>query len=412
MNQGHKVFTLGTHRTRSPSETHRLIQPYLRRAGITRVADITGLDIPNVPTVLVTRPNGRSLSVAQGKGITLEAAKVSGIMEAFEQFHAENVELPVRLARVGALVEAEGVVDLAALPRFPRVSGELVSETRMLWIEAEDLLGGSSKWVPYELVHLDMTLPLPEGTGHFPLSSNGLASGNDVTEATVHALCELIERDARTLFFLGDGLRSDALRLDLSTVEDSDCQRVIGRFQDKELRVAVWDVTSDIPVACFVCALLERDDNPFRRVPLALGSGCHLDRNVALLRALTEAAQTRLTNIAGSRDDTSAAALESARSAELQGQARELLNRASATRPMGSVPHSSTPSVGADLSMLLDALRGAHLTEFLRVDLSREGWPISVVRVIVPGLEFLIDMPGYQPSERGLRALQARACES
>jgi len=78
----------GAFRGRNAAETLDLLQPFLRRAGITRVAVVHGLDVVPIPVVMVTRPLSSSLSVTQGKGVTLEQAKVSGIMEAIEHFHA------------------------------------------------------------------------------------------------------------------------------------------------------------------------------------------------------------------------------------------------------------------------------------------------------------------------------------
>ena len=85
-----KVFFTGTHRVRPPEETYEAIRPLLRDFGITRLADVTGLDIIGIPVVMAVRPLGTTLSVAQGKGATLLLAKVSGAMEAIEFWHAEN----------------------------------------------------------------------------------------------------------------------------------------------------------------------------------------------------------------------------------------------------------------------------------------------------------------------------------
>ena len=65
------------------------IHPRLGELGITRVANVTGLDNLGVPVVMACRPMARTLSVFQGKGLTLVAARVSGEMEANESFHAE-----------------------------------------------------------------------------------------------------------------------------------------------------------------------------------------------------------------------------------------------------------------------------------------------------------------------------------
>ena len=89
-----KRFFLGTHRTATPEETLERIRPYLRRCGITRLADVTGLDRIGIHTVLAHRPNSPSLSNSAGKGFSLTAATVSAAMEGIEVYHAEALALP------------------------------------------------------------------------------------------------------------------------------------------------------------------------------------------------------------------------------------------------------------------------------------------------------------------------------
>ncbi|HKU41984.1 MAG TPA: YcaO-like family protein [Polyangiales bacterium] len=398
----------GCHREREPAATLAEVKPFLSQVGITRVADVTGLDYPGIPTVMVVRPNARSLSVTQGKGLTLEIAKASGVMEAIEHAHAEEPAIPLLLARLGRV--SESVCDVGGLPAFPRAWGALDAETRLLWTEAEDIPAAKVRLVPFEMVHLDFTLPLPEGTGHFPISSNGLASGNSLGEATVHALLELIERDARTCFFLRPQAAWQERRLALETVDDDACATLIERLRCAGLSVAAWDMTTDIDIASVLVGVLEREDNAFRRVPLAYGSGTSSDRRLALLRALTEAAQIRLTNIVGARDDTLPEHLETTKTIERQAEHRCLLREQPATgRSFQSVPHRVFDSFEAELIYACERLQGCGMSQVLRVNLSRQGWPVSVVRMIVPGLEAHIDMPDYRPGNRALRILQGEA---
>ena len=162
--------------------------------GITRIADVTGLDNIDIPVVMVCRPNSRSVSVSQGKGSTLAAARASGLMESVEGFHAEHVLLPLRVA---CLRDMQQLVQIAALNSMPTVEDSpFHPDYPITWIESEDLVTGQSLWLPYEMVHTNYTYPRPSGSGCFPASSNGLASGNNIVEATVHGICEVIERDA------------------------------------------------------------------------------------------------------------------------------------------------------------------------------------------------------------------------
>src|SRR5204862_1033387 len=96
-------YSFGTRRAVSPIETLRRIRPRLRAAGITRLADVTGLDWIGVPVYQAIRPNSRTLSASQGKGLTPAQAKVSALMESLELFHAEELRLPTVRATVGTL---------------------------------------------------------------------------------------------------------------------------------------------------------------------------------------------------------------------------------------------------------------------------------------------------------------------
>ena len=193
-----KVHLDGTHRTAEPG---RALESGCRksvpRVGVTRVAVVTGLDVIGVPVVMVCRPNGRSLSVAQGKGVDLVAAKVSGIMEAVEAWHAENVLLPLRLATYNELRRVARVVDVEGIPRSPSSRFHPRSHDPL---DGDSVFSAERVWVPYECVHLDFRVPGPQGTGCFRATSAGLAAGNHLLEAVSHALCELVERDSFALW--------------------------------------------------------------------------------------------------------------------------------------------------------------------------------------------------------------------
>ncbi|WP_281262035.1 YcaO-like family protein [Azospirillum thermophilum] len=296
-----KAHTTGTHRVMAPEQTLARVQPFLPVMGITRVANVTGLDTVGIPVVMVTRPNSRSISVSQGKGVTLAAAKASGVMESIESYHAERITLPLKFASFEELRWTHPVVDV---DRLPRLAGSAYTpHTPILWIEGEDLIGGGPRWVPFEMVHLNFAAPMAPGQGCFMAGSNGLASGNHRLEAVSHAITELVERDATTLWHLSGPAAQAASRIALDSVEDPVCRSLLDRFDSAGIEVGVWEITSDIGLPAFLCRIVEREELPQHSVRPATGMGCHVSREVALSRALTEAAQSRLTFIAGARDD-------------------------------------------------------------------------------------------------------------
>jgi YcaO-like protein with predicted kinase domain len=399
-----KLFRHGTDRAITPAATLERLSPFLDDFGITRVADVTGMDCIGIPTVMVVRPNSRSISVSQGKGVSLVTAKVSGIMESIEQFHAERVLLPLRLGNLREIAVLGSVAEVEQLSAFVR---PFDASQRILWISGSDLATGSAVWVPFEAIHLDLRLPLPPGSGYFLSGSNGLASGNHWLEAISHGLCELIERDALSLFLQSDAHYQAIRRLNLETVDDPICLELLEKYERASISVSVWDITSDLGIPCFLCWILEAKDDTFRPVGLAQGAGCHPTRAIALSRALTEAAQSRVTRIVGSRDDIQPRHLKELRAPDAVDQYRTQMARtAGHGRKFQAVPSYVFETFDEDVSLLLERAQAAGVKQVISVDLSPGDYPFHVVRVLAPGLEGPAYLPGYR---RGKRAAEHQA---
>jgi ribosomal protein S12 methylthiotransferase accessory factor len=372
--------------------------------GITRVANVTGLDTVGIPVVMVCRPNSRSIAVAQGKGLTLAAAKASGLMEAMEGYHAERIALPLKLASFEELRYTHNVADLSLLPL--RTSGIFHPNLPLLWIEGYDLLADERVWIPYELVHLNHTVPFPPGTGCFVASSNGLASGNHWLEALSHGICEVVERDATALWILGGEAAHEKTRLDLDTVDDPDCRAVLEKYRRAGVDVAVWETTSDIGIPAFLGLITERTVSPLRPLPSVLGYGCHPARPIALLRALTEAAQSRLTYISGSRDDLGRDAFEVALSPKTAQSDRAFTQVRGPMRDFRAVPTFEGASFNEDVAWELARLRSAGIAHVIVVDLTKPELGVPVVRVVIPGLEPEDPISAHLPSPRARALLE------
>jgi len=379
-----KAYRLGTHRTIAPTETLERVRPLMARMGITRIANITGLDRIGVPVVMVCRPNSRSIAVSQGKGLDLAAAKASGLMEAVETFHAETITSSLKLGTCRELGRTHPLVDVAALPR-PKTSPYSDDEP-LLWIEGEDLISRSPCWVPYELVHTDYTMPRGPAHGYFLANTNGLASGNHMLEAISHGIHEVIERDASALW--RHTPRRSRRALNLETVDDHACRWILDQFTRADIAVKVWDTTSDVGIASFTCLVLGRDDDG---ADPEFAAGCHPARGIALLRALTEAAQARTTYIAGSRDDFWAEDYTPAQRARRLRECRSLMAADAATRGFHEVPTRDQDSIDADVTWALEHLRAVGIRQAVAVNLTKPELGIPVVRVLIPGLEGLDD---------------------
>ena len=330
--RGQKHYFGGTHRAVHPSVTIARVRELMPRMGITRVANVTGLDRIGIPVVMVCRPNARSLAVSQGKGIDLEAATASGLMEAAELFHAEHIELPLKLGSSSELSHSHAFVDVDRLPRV--AGGRFNRNLVLLWIEGIDLLSGEPRWLPFESVSTNFTLPPPPGSGCFDCSSNGLASGNTAVEATCHAICEIVERDATALWNrIAPGERAKT-GVNLESVSDEACREVLGKLEHADFDVAVWETTTDVGVPAFFSVIADRRNAISHH---GVGAGAHPAPEIALLRALTEAVQVRTTYISGTRDDLLPEEYGEQRRAGTRSIAARLLAEHSPVRDFGAI---------------------------------------------------------------------------
>ncbi|WP_344485181.1 YcaO-like family protein [Glycomyces endophyticus] len=344
--------------------------------GITRLADVTGLDVIGIPVVMSVRPLAATLSVSQGKGATLTHARVSAAMEAIELWHAEHA---VPTAERRGIAAAE--LDLPyAVTDLEQVDGSLLTDhTRLDWITAEVLTGGETL-VPRDSVRIGMTDTAWRGH-HLSSSSNGLASGNTVAEATVHALYEQIERDCTAA--LARRPVGERVVVAPDSVSDPHCADLIRLVRSAGGRLEITDASLERwrTVKCFTCCLWMPDMGT-----VFGGAGAHTSPEIALSRAVTEAAQSRLTFIAGTRDDLDPRVY--------RGETARPPRTVPQTTPWSEVAGESPPSAGTDdeeSDRLVELITAATGTAPMRVVLTGPdaAEDFAVVKTLSPGLAFL-----------------------
>jgi ribosomal protein S12 methylthiotransferase accessory factor len=392
----------GSYRSCDPARTVERISSRQREFGITRVANITGLDRIGIPVWIAVRPNSRSLSLSQGKGLTHDAARASALGESIEAYYAEQCASPVRIGRYADLrSEAGHVADVA---RLPRARNGLYSDQEAIpWVQSIDLTSGRQVWVPFEMVHADATVPRHPGSGCFVFSTNGLASGNTAAEAVFHGLCELIERDAMALWKMQSAEEQDRTRVCNSSIDDPVCAELIRQFEAAEIDPLIWDVTSDLGVAAFRVLIFDRwAQSELAVLPVAFGAGCHPERGVALTRALTEAAQSRLTLISGARDDFARRIYEEWKLTPEALAEHARLIRTPGERDWQAIPNRPFASTSDSLSRLIDLLDRENV-QICAIPLSPEGAPLHVVRTLAVGLEGPSSSPSWTPGARARR---------
>ena len=382
------------------ADTLARILPRMGDFGITRLADITGLDRIGLPVMLAVRPNARSIAISQGKGTTADHARASALMEAIEIWHAERITCPVRFASVDDLENAgEGLIDLSRLPPVP--GGPLPRTVRFHWIAAEELFSGDNRLVPYEMVHADYTHPVAQDARFFAASTNGLASGNHRLEAICHGICEVVERDALAVWHHLPQASQAASQVDPCSISDPGLLASVQRFRAAGFDLRIWDIAWDIQIPSFMCVVL---DGSAEGSHPGLGSGSHPDPVVAMHRALNEAAQTRLNYISGAREDLFEGEFNDETLNDRIAAFRALPTQDAPARAFDANAGIRAGTLEEMLDWLKDRLKAAGIHEIAVTDLTQAAHGIPVVRVIIPGLEAPHDDAAYVPGPRAKAA--------
>ena len=375
-------------RSVAPEVTLGRARRMARSLGITRVTDTTRLDRVGLPVYASIRPGAMpgSLCVNAGKGLRSVEAEVGAHMEAIELALAEPGASGVRVLRRTARDVLDGrrrpdaILDLC-----PKIGRVVSLDAPLDCVEARDIATGQKALVPAELVFVPYA-PHARFRPIFGSSSNGLSSGNTVEEATVHGLAEVIERDISSF----QAVRDTSVAVDLDTV-DGPAREVADVVLRSGLELYVRAAPNVFGIPYFFAVI----NDPDALAPHLLngGYGCHPHRSVAFVRAVAEAAQSRLSFIHGGRDD-----LEDTHDRYAhwtRARKRQLVERAVERAARGArVGYHELPDHSRDVrtvavarDLLLGRLAECGMRRAYRVVLSRPAHSLKVTKVIVPGLE-------------------------
>jgi ribosomal protein S12 methylthiotransferase accessory factor YcaO len=404
----------GTSRIQPPEKTLLAVEGITGKIGVTRIGNITHLDRLGIPNYSVVLPGTEDyIWVYSGKGFTMKQARTSGLMEAIERYSSlpGSYERPLirgsyfELSKRYNILSPDDVCEPLSVPYR--------DDMIMDYIEGLDL-------VSYEQILVPAALALFRYTQHgkavnpFSFShTNGLASGNVLEEAICHALCEVIERDASSLAELRSSafpfhlikiltnkfkesgyaineIASDAMvdepnlfpMLDLEGDIFQPARNLVDKFKAANISLIIKEITSDVGISTFNAASVEWLTQNYGY--LAEGTGTHPDARIALVRAITELAQTRAANIQGARDDLRKINYVGENSEDKRSW--QFLNSDSKVRLSG-VKSYYNQNILDDIRLILNQLKAVGLKKAIVVDLTVPWIEIPVVRAIVPGLE-------------------------
>lgn len=368
-------------RTASPDKVLSLVRPFAESLGITRVTESTRLDRIGIPVFSAIRPTAdpRSLCVTNGKGVTIEEARTAAYMEAIEFAVAERPRVDLRISTVGT----DSLC--ASIDQFcPSLHANVEEKQLVAAVEGEDCRNGTSALLPAELVYFPYPSGL-EGARLFGTTTNGLASGTDIVDAQLHALAEVIERDIQS-----HHLVKDSSQLVPSESLNGIAAQLGTMIREAGLELLLRYSESPYRIPFFSAYIAEVDGKTVERI--SGGWGCHPIAEVAAVRAICEAAQSRLTTIHGARDDlTEPHTLFRSHDIDPAFYRRRVYTRISNVESaieFDSIDACSTIQTLDDAwNVLLESLDRVGLTSVYRVVLTYPSDPVTVLRIVVPGAE-------------------------
>ena len=410
-----KKWTMdGSSRIEPVGQTLKRVVPICQKIGLTRIADITHMDVLCVPNYSAVLPGTEDyIWVYSGKGPTKAHAKASALMESIERYSSLPSGGPrnfiqesyYQLSKRSRVLHPDEVVEPL---RF-----QYRDDMFMDFLPGSNLFNEEQIMVPAALTLFRYSPKTPAVNPFAFHHTNGLASGNVQEEAICHSLCEVIERDATSLAelrasaipfhfikYISDCLRrkgyslsrisNDKFRDDPSIFPDVDVSEIafepakviVNRFAKAGIPLIIKDITSDIGIPTFNASSVEWITHDYGY--LAEGHGTHPDKRIALLRAITEVSQTRVANIHGARDD-----LRKINYGENNSTDKRAWQFMSSTKTIkfSDIRTYVNEDILDDIKLILDRLKNVGLTTAIIINLTIAQIGIPVVRSIVPGLE-------------------------
>ena len=359
-------YKLASYRVCSPEETFEKIQDALKKIGTIEIKNIQHLDRANIPVYYLTRKvviDGKEgIAIHYGKGANDIQAKVSACMEAIERFSAGYNKDKVK-------EKADNPINIEDLI-LPQYADKNVKE----WVEGIDIINNEVVDVPADGVFYPTKGKLFRG------NTNGLASGNNLDEAILHATLEVIERDA---WSLADLSRKIPTKINPEDAKNPLIHELIEKFESAGVKIILKDLTSEfeIPVVAAVC-----DDLSKNPLMLCVGVGCHLNPEIAILRALTEVAQSRVSQLHGFRRD---AKLRKEFTSKIPYDRLKRIHRKwfefEEEINIVDMPNNARYDLKKDLEFIKNKISEFGFDKLIYVDLNKVG--VDAVRVIIPKME-------------------------
>lgn len=381
-------------RTVNPEQTIKNYEKKMKIAGITRISDITHLDSVGIPVFSAIRPTAQDggVSVYSGKGATKIQAKASAMMEGFERYSSEKQDIDDERIIKETYQKIENPIELNSL-NLPKIDYD---NDEIEWIASTEINTGKKYHVPTNSVFHPYINS--SSIRLFRSNTNGLASGNVLEEAVLHGIFEVVERDAWSIFEL---TKLNNKEIELNGFKNHLIDDMLKKFENLNIEIKLMDLTADVNIPTIAAS----SDDKLLKDPalLTLGIGTHLNPEIAVIRALTEVAQSRVTQIHGTREDTTRANFMRKAGYERMKRINEHYFRHDDEKiSIKDIKDRSSTSLKNNIEIATRELKRASLDKVLFTNLTRAEIGVNVVRVIIPEAELY----SVDPDRVGKRAFE------
>jgi len=224
--------------------------------------------------------------LTSGIGLTREDAIMSAIGEFIERYCAcmYDERRIIRATYNQMIKKGYNAVDPSSFALFSETQynrksfpfKRFTKETPVSWVEGKSLITNERLWVPACFVWM---VPFPERI-IFP-NSNGLAASPSIKDAILHALCEVIERDALMITWFN---KLPLPRILVEEVSKDLYQLINSRCINCGLEYHFIDITLDVKIPSVMAISIDRNDN----TGVLVGASSSVNIEEAILKSFFE----------------------------------------------------------------------------------------------------------------------------
>ena len=259
------------------------------------LVEITNIDEVKIPSFSVAHEfkYGDIISYNSGKGVTKEQARMSALMEFIE--------------RRSAVIHSKTNINMSYNDFSEDIKNSIVKPSELVtyytdfvtnsielnWFPVVNIMNGGMMLCPTTAV----LFRYHDKKDIFANNTNGLSAGITFHEAIVQGIYEVVERDLVSTALAGGAIAD----VDVDSITSKCCRKLIEEFEKNGVKICIKYVKGELGIPCFMVT----GNDTKRKSPLLLsgGFGCHSKKEIALIRALTELAQTRKVILEAKRED-------------------------------------------------------------------------------------------------------------